>query len=726
MKYWYQKSLRFLQTVLREPDIQNYDAKAVVDYMQKANANTLVINGGGVIDFFPNPLELNKLNQFMGGKDILKDVCQEIHKAGMHVIVRVDFRGVEKERFERHPDWFGKRMDGKPMRSGVAGFISAPCYNSYYANEHAVELIRYLFEHYDFDGVWENAATFGMGPCYCERCRSKYRKETGQEVPEAVYRDEGAVPVNYLDREFDSYRKWKEQCAFDHIERLRRTVKSFGEDKAFAAEIFDLYNSSTSKLSGISHRNAREQFDFLISCVFPDSISLFGDMFGGGGREYDTINNAATVIRFSRSLEPSRQPVICTGGNGTKFRYVKSPYVENRLWMWEIAGAGGSVWNNYFNGQCPAAAHDRRAAWIEKDVNAYLAENEELIADSVPVMDVAIYYSPATRDQFADRDDRKDLFSNQIRGAERVLIERHIPYGFVVGDESFCLEKLKGVKAVLLPNAALLSDQEAAILTEYVKAGGGLVASFESSLYDQEGKRRTDFGLAEVFGCHYTGESVAAGNDSYFLIKQSEHEILKDIGETQVIMAGGRTAVVRSEKEMEEMAGYIPVIPNQPPEYAWRESLESPYAGIIVRKEGAGRVVYFAHTIDRECFLNGHEDYTEIYGNAIDYVTGGSYHIRTDAFRSVHCSLVRNENSFVLSLINTTGTQQRPIKELVPVKDVRVWLNIPEDADIECRVLWGEAVFERDRDSVLVKVPGLTEFVSVSVTVKKLTERNIL
>ena len=33
MKYWYQENLRFLQTVLREIDIIDYDAAGVVNYM---------------------------------------------------------------------------------------------------------------------------------------------------------------------------------------------------------------------------------------------------------------------------------------------------------------------------------------------------------------------------------------------------------------------------------------------------------------------------------------------------------------------------------------------------------------------------------------------------------------------------------------------------------------------------------------------------------------------
>ena len=109
MKYWYQKNLRFLQTVLRATDLIDYDARGVVEYMKKSNTNVLVVNAGGVMDFFPNPLPLAKPNPFMkDGQDYLTDICREIHAAGMHVIVRVDFRGVEAERYNQHPDWFAK------------------------------------------------------------------------------------------------------------------------------------------------------------------------------------------------------------------------------------------------------------------------------------------------------------------------------------------------------------------------------------------------------------------------------------------------------------------------------------------------------------------------------------------------------------------------------------------------------------------------------------------
>jgi hypothetical protein len=50
-QFWYQQPLRILQTVLREPDVINYDAASVVEYMKQSHCNVLVVNAGGIIDF---------------------------------------------------------------------------------------------------------------------------------------------------------------------------------------------------------------------------------------------------------------------------------------------------------------------------------------------------------------------------------------------------------------------------------------------------------------------------------------------------------------------------------------------------------------------------------------------------------------------------------------------------------------------------------------------------
>ena len=82
-KYWYQKQLRMLQTVFREPDIMHYDAVSVVDYLKKTSTNCIIVNAGGIVDFFENDTELGQKNPFMTTEDMLRDLTGECHDNGI-------------------------------------------------------------------------------------------------------------------------------------------------------------------------------------------------------------------------------------------------------------------------------------------------------------------------------------------------------------------------------------------------------------------------------------------------------------------------------------------------------------------------------------------------------------------------------------------------------------------------------------------------------------------
>ena len=139
--YWYQKPLRILQTVMREPDAENYDAKAVVHYMEETGSNTLVVNGGGIVDFFQNPLPAANVNSFMGKRDILKEITEACHAAGMRVIARVDFRGVEEKIFRQHPEWFSVDQQLKPKQ---LTYTRPELYSSCYTDITGMSMLRNL------------------------------------------------------------------------------------------------------------------------------------------------------------------------------------------------------------------------------------------------------------------------------------------------------------------------------------------------------------------------------------------------------------------------------------------------------------------------------------------------------------------------------------------------------------------------------------------------------
>ena len=187
------------------------------------------------------------------------------------------------------------------------------------------------------------------------------------------------------------------------------------------------------------------------------------------------------------------------------------------------------------------------------------------------------------------------------------------------------------------------------------------------------------------------------------------------------MMNARATALCTAENPEEQAAGFLPLILNQPPEYAWIPEMDSPYAGIVVRAYGKGRVVYFANTTDAQCCINGHGDFTEVLASAVGYAAGSDYSLFTDAYRSVHVNMIQSagaegQTDCVVSLINLTGTQQRPVKEIVPVGPQTVRVPLKGRRLIGSRVLWGSASVICEDDSAVITAERLEEFASIQLT----------
>ena len=77
-------------------------------------------------------------------------------------------------------------------------------------------------------------------------------------------------------------------------------------------------------------------------------------------------------------------------------------------------------------------------------------------------------------------------------GMYYALLEGRFLFDFV-HEEKLAPEELKKYSALLLPNIALLSDEQCRQLRAYVDGGGSLLATFETSLYTERNERRAGF-----------------------------------------------------------------------------------------------------------------------------------------------------------------------------------------------------------------------------------------
>ncbi len=80
---------------------------------------------------------------------------------------------------------------------------------------------------------------------------------------------------------------------------------------------------------------------------------------------------------------------------------------------------------------------------------------------------------------------------------EQTLIQSKIPFALIFDRH---LKELDRYKVLVLANQEALSDDQVALVREFVRNGGGLVATDDSSLLTDWRRRRSKFALADVFG----------------------------------------------------------------------------------------------------------------------------------------------------------------------------------------------------------------------------------
>jgi hypothetical protein len=708
-RYWYQKPVRIMHTVLREIDARNYDADKVVDYLKKGSYNALCLNAGGIVDFFQNPLPAGNVNRLMGDRDVLKEITTVCKKAGIKVIGRIDFRGAEEHVYKKFPDWFMVNAEGEPVVTHYeyddrSINLYAGCYLGKHRNEYANEYVRYVMKNYALDGIWHNAPGV-EGICYCPRCKEAYKGFSDSGLP---------VIGSASEEELDKYMAWKRKVANEYMDRIKKTTKSFGKDKVYTAEVFSLYDVGRKIDSGIDLNNARDHFDILVSVAF-----LTGH--GTSGYYYD-LKYGSTIIKFLKSMVPEREAVVMYGGNGTTHRMVIDPPIDLRVWLWQILSAGGRFWNCYFT-NVPTLSHDNRNAFNETSAYEFVKENEKILEQHAPVANIGIYYSDPTRMSYRNKSVEDDHFGTEMQGIETVLMENHIPHDFIL-DYQMSKDRLKKYKLVILPNVRCMSDKEIEILKGYVRDGGNLMGTYATSLYDENSKERGDYGLGELLGIRYAGRREDTRSDNYQYILNKDHDIVKAVsGETELLFNAGFTVLCKPAAGAEVICTWVPTIQNQPPDKSWVEKFSTEYPTVVENHYGKGKTMYFSNQPGVLSYEIGHPDPRNLLLNSIRYLVGDAIPVETTAPPSVYVGLTESlitPGQYVLSLVNTTSGPVRPIRELIPVTDIQLKLKLDGKSVAQYKVLrsQGDCKITTNGQVLALKISKLEDFCAVHVQMK--------
>jgi hypothetical protein len=668
---WYRTTFLWGQTNLSEEDPRHYDVPWWRRYWRKTGVQGIIVNAGGIVAYYPTAHKLHRRARFLGERDLFGEILQAARSEGLVVMARMDCNRAHEDFFQSEPDWFCRHRDRQPIR---ASDLYLTCIHSPYYDQYIPQLLREISGRYRPEGFADNSWS-GLDRdtiCFCSNCTRKFRQVSGRELPTAK---DWRNPV---------YRSW---IRWNYARRL---------------EIWDLYNQVVREaggehslwigmVSGSPEYEGRRFRDLKGICERANLL-LIDHQGRNPGEGFE--NNADTGKRLHGLLgwEKLMPESMATYQRNPTFRKASASPAEARSWM--LAGIAGGIqtWWHHVG----AFQEDHRQFDIPSEIVKWCNDNRNYLVNRTPVANVAIGWSQTNSD-FYGTDQAEERVVLPYRGLTRAMIRARIPYLPLHLDQID--EQSAGLSLLILPAIGSISEEQAVSIRKFIERGGSLIASGETSLFDESGERRSDFALSDVFGVHLSAEAQdlpsrpqtdhsylrllpdSAGEGSEAGPRQSalRHPVLQGFAATNIVPFGGRLLRVKPAEGTTVLTTYVPDFPIYPPETSWMRQPRTDLPGLVVRATKAGgRVAYLAADIDRCYGLHGLPDHEQLLMNLVRWAAGSNLPLEVQGAGTIDCHLYRQEKRLILHLVNLTAasTWGGPVRELTPIGPIRVSLKL--------------------------------------------------
>jgi len=303
-------------------------------------------------------------------------------------------------------------------------------------------------------------------------------------------------------------------------------------------------------------------------------------------------------------------------------------------------------------------------------------------------------------------------------------VESRVPFE-MVHDELLDAGHLAAYKTLILPNIAALSEAQCAQLRAFVARGGSVIATYETSLYDERGVRRNNLGLAELFGVDWTGKQEGPMQNSYIRL---EHEALPHSplfagleDAPRVINGVRRLEVTPRERFAETPFTLIPSYPDLPMEEVYPRVPRTDISCLYLREAG-GRVAYFPFDIDRTFWEVLSADHLKMMRNTLRWAMNEQAQVEVEGPGLLDVTAWRCADAVTVHLVNLTNpmAMKGPYRDFFPIGAQTVRLRVPEAMGAkQARLLAsGKTVaVEWEGDAIRVTVPSILDHEVVAIDV---------
>ena len=700
-KPWYATMRRCGQLNLNERDPLNLDVDAWMDYWASLKVNAILINGGGIVAFYPTKIPYQHRSEFLGTRDLFGELAAAARKRSIRVVARMDCNYAYQEALGAHPEWFERNRDGSPRHQDECPWLFKTCMFSTYFTDQMPAIYCEMNERYQPDGFFTNGwpSTGSLEVCYCPACQKIYKEKTGGVPPEAT---DARSPV---------YRKYYEV----YMDRV--------------AEVWSLWN-----------KVAREKN--------PDSVYV-GNL-GGGIRTVKDVKKLGEVAawfnadhqgrsteapiwecsqqgRVAQSVMDGRTITNVIGSYSTSdplWRHSSKPAAEAILWMAQVTASGMVPWYHRLGG----TVLDNRWKKTGREFYDWLATNEAAFRNRRSMANIAVLYPQRTIAFYQTNGTHERRLNGEriestdyLQGLYYALLEGRFLFDFI-HQENLTPEVLKAYKALLVPNAAYLRDSECEAIRWYVASGGSLLATFETSLYNEWGVRREDFGLTDLFGVHVAGDLAGPVQNSYMHMDHP-HPIVDVFKDTEILPGTEFRVPVSYLRPESTFLSLIPHYPAFPPEMVYPRvpKTEEPTAVFRQGTGGSGSIVYFPGDVARTAWKSGNPDLNRLLISSINWLMKNQPRPATvDGAGLLETFAWETEPGCALHIINYTNpnTMRSFVRRFYPTGPLQVAVRVPEGKTVSAvRALRsGRSLpFKQTNGVVTAEVPSVRDYEVVAL-----------
>ena len=598
----------------------------------------------------------------LGQLDFLEEAVTEGRNRGVRIIAYMNPNAV----YKTHPlcETVAIRdADGSPRDLPPYGrFKNArfPCINHPAYRKYLAEVIREIFERYHPAGLYLD----GLSPhlCACEHCKAAYRKRWNEELPTdrlfavrqpSVWWEMSAVPTPIGDPDDASMRRYTQFQAESLAEISKLISQTANSVDKEAVVIFH---------SWPKHDSAA-YYDGTLTEVYVSRPWRHG------------LWKACELADFSNQFSVP-----------TLFNiYNRRHFSSAEALTYATQGLAGGCFPNYWN------------IMGMKPVFAMMEQNEgifdSLAAVPAPyaILPRATHLHPAQRRAATNRNgkpDKKaaskatDLFLAPYVGLYSGVTRGGFPL-HCVDRGSFHL-KLDNAQVLCLANEACLSDEQVEAVRQFVKRGGGLLATHETSLYDETGRMRDDFALGDLFGAHFR-ETRLAKTRRYHV--KTSHPVV-------------------GEKDTTLLASDADIVSVAPTGGEVLATTEDGTPTVLVHQYGKGRVVYLPGRLAAEQCVTPRQEIENLFTSAMRHV-GGPPPVEVAPKTPVLATAFDQPERRIIHLVNIHGDTQYRNDQIAPLEKVCLTVRPPTGRKIQSVRRLGkgnvhsnlgtEAVIELDR-----------------------------